>query len=102
MTASEVEDKWRQLIAEGNSITGNEFVFNMRVRHNPHHPLEDRKRETQAFMKEQTMRFAKLKADYINHREYLIKAVNGDPYRKDFVEQMEKCVVDDMERIVLS
>jgi hypothetical protein len=109
MTDKEIDNKWEAILMQASAISSNEMAFNLRVRYNPHHPKEDREAEHKAFMKDQIYAFMKMKAEYVAHREYLLKRVNNqeDPYRdknyrKQFVEEIEKCVTDDMERILLS
>jgi len=102
MTDFEVENKWIELVREYDAIVGKEIAFNIRVRYNPHHPVEQRKEETQQFWKAQVEHFKTLKEQYILHRDLLLKRVGDDARRKEVINTLEGCITDDMERIVLS
>jgi hypothetical protein len=108
MTAEEVqnkfdiEKKWIQLIMVANRLASTDNAFYLRRRLNPHHPQEDIDQETETFKVTQHVNFKALKADYILHREDLLKNVGDDQERKSFIHHMENCLSDDFEKVVLT
>jgi hypothetical protein len=94
---SDTTKLWKELLDAGEEIAHTEWRMDLRWRY---HPEEKTPELVEEVKRRQSAMFFAIKELYIRNRDELIKVADTDQ-KKEFSKAMDKCVADDMERIIL-
>ncbi len=95
-TTLHVHAKWKIICAEMDYIAKAEEMFQLRRRLNPHHPIDDVRRETASFRVMQYDRWCKVKDLYAQCRDELADTC-GDPKFEECKSLLERIFTDELD-----